>query len=80
MISASSSVQKFISFVFEFNQKGVIIVEKNRKEISGVYTALGLGIGLLYGIISSNLAFGLIFGCGVGVVIDSIIYSNKKVN
>ncbi|WP_166669457.1 hypothetical protein [Paenisporosarcina antarctica] len=55
-------------------------MKKNRKEISGVYTALGSGIGLLYGIISSNLAFGLIFGCGAGVVIDSIIYSNQKVN
>ncbi|MGH4121556.1 MAG: hypothetical protein ACREV6_01260 [Clostridium sp.] len=53
-------------------------MKKNIKEISGVYTALGSGIGLLVGIISSNLALGLIFGCGIGVVIDSIAYSNKK--
>lgn len=66
MILASSLVEKFILFVFEFNQKGVIIVEKNRKEISGVYTALGSGIGLLYEIISNNLDLGLIFGCGEG--------------
>ena len=53
-------------------------MKKNNKEISGDYIALGSGIGLIFGIISSNLALGLIFGCGIGVVIDSIIYSNKK--
>jgi len=56
----------------------VIIGEKNSNEISEVYTALGSGIGLLYGIISSIVALELIFGCGIGVVIDSIVYSNKK--
>lgn len=53
-------------------------MKKKIKKISAVYTAIGSGIGLVFGIISSNLALGLIFGGGIGIVIDSIVYSNKR--
>lgn len=53
-------------------------LSKSNKKLFGMYATLGSGIGLLFGIKSSNLALGLIFGFGIGLIIDSIVYSNKK--
>jgi uncharacterized membrane protein HdeD (DUF308 family) len=56
----------------------VINLANNKKKIVGIYTTLGAAIGLLFGLMNDNLALGLIFGFAIGVIIDSIVYSNKK--
>jgi len=55
-----------------------INLSKKNKNSVGIYSTLGAGIGLLVGLMFDNLSLSLIFGFAIGVIIDSIVYSNKK--
>lgn len=55
-------------------------IDKNKKKIedsTGAFLAVGIGLGVSYGIIFDNLAIGISLGVAFGLVIGSAVKLKK---
>lgn len=48
------------------------------KKYPSTWFCIGSGLGLTFGMIFDHLALGIVFGTGIGIVIDHMVKSNTN--